>query len=517
MNKKTRTAFYSAIVLVFIIGVGFVINQSPSKPISGLLTATVGGGTTNPYANLQKGFGYNTEGLVRTFEQFISNQNSRTAGTTLARQSSSTVLRFPGGNVGNFYHPQGNGYGYIRSEIPNNSFYNASFNWSATQTENLIYPFMRYAKDMGVNRILYVANVYTGNINEAIFVIDTFQKNGFTVVGVELGNEFYYKPFIDKIKTGQNYANIVRPFATELKSRYPGIPLAVAAWEHTGAISEKMGFLKINEWNKAIANIPGIDAFAIHKYANIRSCESQTNLINTFNCVKNLTHYEFHDWGNRLVDYHTGFNSSKRLWFTEFNVEDSSKRVGNTFLHAANIYEILLQTFNTKFANSFDFVIHHNFIATGRGMAAFYREGTGNTLGMSAQAYAIGMYQEVLGRAIRPSTAVINTNINLSDANTKKDFVYRLIETPTGHVLMFINKSDKPVSVSVLNGRNTLPVINQNVIGGPDLWSAIDGKPAYRDNGRSWAVSLLAPVSLRSDNNIVQIPKYHLGWIEFQK
>ena len=517
MNKKQRTVFYSIIAVIFVIGVGFIVNQTPSRPISNLLTATIGGKVTssNPYANLQRGFGYNTEGLARTLEQFLTSPTARTSAVSVARQSDATILRFPGGNVGNFYHPYTPGYGYVRSEIPNNSFYNASFNWSQTQTENLIYPFMRYAKEMGISRILYVANVYTGNIDEIIFVVDTLQKNGFEVVGIELGNEFYYKPFIDKIKTGANYAKLVEPIAKRLKEKYPNIPLAVAAWEHTGAISEKMGFAKINDWNKAIANIPGIDAFAIHKYANIRSCEAQTTLVNTFNCIKNLTHYDHFDWGNRLVDYHASFNQNKRLWFTEFNVEDSSKRVGNTFLHAANIYEILLQTFNQKFASKFDAVIHHNFLATGRGMAAFYRESDSTTtVNKSAQAYAIEMYQEILARATKPSSGMVRPSIL-----DKREFVYRLIETPTGHVLMFINKSANSVTVTVSDGSSKAltQIIGQNVLGGPDIWSAIDGKPAYRDNGKNWAVSTLAPTTLSVSNNNLVIPKYHLGWVEFRK
>lgn len=471
---------------------------------------------------LRKGFGFNTERFVMTIEDTPARRdNLRSTGLGLA-QETKPVLRFPGGNVGNVYHPNGNGYGYIQGEFPNNSFYNPPYQWSQSQaTKNLMYYFMDQAKEMGVTDILYVANLYTGTVDEAIFVIDQFQKNGFNIVGVELGNELFFKPWSDKIKTVDQYVTIADSFAKQLKAKYPRIKLGVLAREHTGGLDGNIrnGFPIINNWNTAIAKMNNIDAIIVHKYGDVRTCSALNNLERTFDCAKNSTHFEYYDWGNQMADYYAKF-TNKNIWFTEFNVEPSAERIGNTFLHAANIYEMLMQTLTPAFAEKLEFVIHHNLLSTGTGMPAYYRPSGGSEVRKSAQAYSLEMYKSALDKSNQLSRATIEAPIlNPNDRNSKKDFVFRILETRNSHIVLFLNKSDREIQFAVKDGNKRLTsVVDQQVIGGPDIWSSLYSEAAYKNSKSNWATSLLRETEVSVDNNgLITVPKYHLGLIELRK
>jgi len=215
----------------------------------------------------------NTEGILTSgYQSSVGPIIFKSNADRVFKELNLDSIRFPGGNLGNLYHPfkKGSndlapGYGFRTDEFPKNtSFYNIYAEWDKTQTENMIYPFMSWLNNIGVKKVLYVANVKNGNIKEISWVINTFLTNGFEIIGIELGNELYFgqwgswsKNILGQWKstlmTPEEYIRMVVPVSDFLKLNYPNIKQAIIGWHNGGYTDKAVSSLKSNEWNDKIS------------------------------------------------------------------------------------------------------------------------------------------------------------------------------------------------------------------------------------------------------------------------
>jgi hypothetical protein len=113
----------------------------------------------------------------------------------ITKTLSPKVLRFPGGTIGNYYHPDGIGYGMKKEETGNTL--SDLVKAQPLFRQNAIYHFADLCK-MSNSKVVYVANMLTGNTDEMLWVLDFFNKAGIDVIAVELGNEFYFSDWVRK-------------------------------------------------------------------------------------------------------------------------------------------------------------------------------------------------------------------------------------------------------------------------------------------------------------------------------
>ncbi|HNY56182.1 MAG TPA: hypothetical protein PKI86_11160, partial [Chitinophagales bacterium] len=116
----------------------------------------------------------------------------------LLRAMHPVSLRFPGGTVANWYHPNLPVYGYKAKELLPSL--GGLYALQSKRSENILYNFIRLCKEVNSGAV-FCANMLTGTTEEALFVIDELKKNNIPILGVELGNEYclmsYRKQFPD--------------------------------------------------------------------------------------------------------------------------------------------------------------------------------------------------------------------------------------------------------------------------------------------------------------------------------
>lgn len=223
------------------------------------------------------------------------------------------VLRFPGGTIGNFYHPVGRGYGLIPSEFQKIEgkaieTLNNQISRSSNDSSNYLLPFIEMAKQTGAS-VLLVANVITGTPDELNFLITTFLQNNLKIEGVELGNELFLPAYVNYFPTATDYVNRITPFIDFLKADYPSIPFSIPV--SFGHSSVK----RATDWNAEIHNKEKSEYLSIHYYSD----PSKVDYIEDYE-----SRYK------QLLDVFP----NKHFWLSEFNLLHPGKEFGNSHFQA---------------------------------------------------------------------------------------------------------------------------------------------------------------------------------------
>ncbi len=287
------------------------------------------------------------------------------------------VLRFPGGTVANFYHPEEKGYGFrdadIRKIAGSKMFQTMRKNLEKEQLyirkgyikKNFIHSFSQLAKKMKA-KVVYVANLFTGTDEEIRLAIQTLLNNGVEVIGVELGNEYYLKAYASVYPDITPYLNRAQQTARLLRQHFPGIPLAVVASPCPAV--KKMRPSKAaaaDRWNHQLAQADFYDAYVTHLYALPKACVSENNTESLFKCALESTTQYCREGLSTAMHYYTSvFGTKRKTWVTEWNVQGVFQYFGNTFLQAAYYGEFAtaMQQYPT-----IEMAVHHNLLSGGSG------------------------------------------------------------------------------------------------------------------------------------------------------
>ncbi|MCB0736069.1 MAG: hypothetical protein KDC92_01055 [Bacteroidetes bacterium] len=273
------------------------------------------------------------------------------------------LFRFPGGTTANFYHPKMPGYGYNRNDlnlveegpikkhmsdlmaaVPQNlndvKFIDLFANWAAKEQYD----------------VLYVANLFSGTIDEILFALQTLCDNNVSIKGIELGNEYYLRAYNRIFPDAQSYIQKAKAFAEAIKLQFPNIPvsLTVAPTKTTKQLSQKE-----TNWNKQIGHVNFYDAVSLHYYPIVNRVSDKN--------IQPCTFDESWEMGERLLtktlaEIETTF--SKPIWISEWNVMGGNKWCNNSVEHA--YYTLLFlqrATLNTRV----EYIIYHTVIGKGTG------------------------------------------------------------------------------------------------------------------------------------------------------
>ena len=190
----------------------------------------------------------------------------------LKQGAPSLVLRYPGGALANYVHPTGPGYGLVLAEIGNapqsvKDIEAQDGNWPDNHLDRQV----EFATAVG-SKVIWVANMYTGTIAEAITSIQAFLDGNIEVVGIELGNEWYLPRYTDKYTDHNDYIADAKVFFDALKAEFPSIPVGIVICPSAQMKDPDAGpnqNARLAAANTAIRLLAWPEAYILHSYAPV--------------------------------------------------------------------------------------------------------------------------------------------------------------------------------------------------------------------------------------------------------
>ena len=314
------------------------------------------------------------------------------------------VLRFPGGAVGNFYHYNGEGYGFDFNEI--DKYHSGKFLKRArgldrsrkkkNHLQDYIVDFIKLAKRTNSKAVL-VANPFVLSVIDIMLMIDQLKENSIEVIGVELGSELSNRSYFTKGYTIDDYVIFAKRCSNYIKSRFPNIKTAVVA----APLGKKRGH-RHNKWNEKLASMDFYDAIIIHSYAKVVKGESldgkmisenieDTNFVEEFDSYRDkIAKYFAKDYPSEISMYNTIFN--KPIWVTEWNLQ-MSKITGNTLFQSLYVAQYFLELLSNPALSSIDLTTYHNL--GGRDFSGSIFNYSDNKLNIRSTFYTIEMIGKI--------------------------------------------------------------------------------------------------------------------------
>ena len=320
-------------------------------------------------------------------------------------QLSPNLLRFPGG-FGNFYHPDGAGYGMKINEV--NKYHSGVLSKRVTGIQNYerkkkinknyIYDFIYLAKYLN-SKVIVDVNILTASSDETIKIIDKLVENNINVVGIELGSELSNRSYMHLID-GDKYIQLTKNLAIELKSIFPNILLGVVA------APVKRGQERHNYWNELLAKEDFYDAIIIHSYAKVtKGRDKDGKMVSEIPEGKSKSE-AFFIYRERIINYFNniypeeiGLNNSifsdKAIWITEWNLQ-MSKITGNTLFQAIYVANYLLEISVSKDLSNIELATYHNL--AGRDVSGSVLMNRGGITEIHTTFYPFQMLSEIFNK-----------------------------------------------------------------------------------------------------------------------
>lgn len=320
--------------------------------------------------------GYNTTILPYHLEK------SYDALLPLLKDLSPQILRFPGGTIANYYHPEEAGYG-ISQEALKDKKVRESHGMVINQhnrvkeekiADNYKIPFTRLCKDLNAS-VLIVANLLDGNLKETMELIQHFKKNYIDIAGVELGNEYYLNGYIPQFPTVEKYIKKCRNFSSAIRRQFPDLKIGVvvAPNQAFGNIPTKRAS-RFKTWNELLSNERFYDAIITHIYAKADDCADLASMKERYDCALNESdQYADKNLQKIIKEYLNIFNDRPKIWITEWNLKSKSKEMpfGDTFLQACYALDFVFNAIriNKVLGESIEYSTYHNLCAGGEAYA----------------------------------------------------------------------------------------------------------------------------------------------------
>jgi len=384
------------------------------------------------------------------------------------------VMRFPGGTVANFYHLEGAGYGMKDNEVQTVPIYQLNQKSRQNMSNNMIDRFIPIVKENNA-KVLLVANMYTSTPDEVVAMAKKFRANGIEIVGIELGNELYFKVYEAKYTDGAAYLTKCKEFVPVIKAYDKSIPLGVLACPLGGSANRE----KFRTWNELLGKEDFYDAYIVHEYTQCKACNQNETADMDFifnQCGMTVTSISYNNVRQFVYDYYKQFFPNKKQWITEWNTINTEPYMSNTFLQGAHNADYLLNIIDVNAANNNPINIASFHALAGDGITfpmIFYKENQKGTLnGNSSVSTTASYYTFYFFRNIFIDKArKCKQSITLSSGANEKDVIIRsFISTEKKKLYIYcINKSSANTTLNI-NG-STSKSGTYEYIKGTQLWS----------------------------------------------
>ena len=328
---------------LFLVGFAllFFINCEPPKKANTL---------NNNTSDVSKGHtmtGFNAEYMIdvcldgQFVDQRFQNVSLHTDCSEVVDALDPEVLRWPGGITANFYHFNGNGYGFVSSEVKGTEYAGNAERVQELLDINYIEIFLQVA--IG-RKVIFVANLLHGSVDENLKAINYLKDGGVDVIGVELGNEFYFSKM-----EPDDYIKRCSPYI----ERITDIKLAVHMAPDFGAKNQK--------WNSTVAKAD-VDAFVIHEYnRKVKNDCKQSDQSAYFDCALTKVDEFTGSFIRTLISNYKRKYGQKEIWLTEWNIAPRTKDVYGTYIQSYNNFK----TLNTLNELDVEIALFHNLITSG--------------------------------------------------------------------------------------------------------------------------------------------------------
>ena len=165
-------------------------------------------------------FGFNTS---NTFTYCNVND---TSFTNKVQKIKPNVLRFPGGTISNFYHYNGEAYGFDINEVLD--WHDQKFpkrvnglikdQKERNHNHNYIDDFIVLAKQNN-SKVILAANIISSGDDEIINIIKRFKSEDIKILGVELGCELSNRAYKKHINSVDDYIQLAQKYADIIKKK----------------------------------------------------------------------------------------------------------------------------------------------------------------------------------------------------------------------------------------------------------------------------------------------------------
>ena len=296
------------------------------------------------------------------------------------------VLRFPGGTIGNFYHPKGKAYGFRVSDV--DKYYKGRFSnrvhtliHAAKQKEHVtdyIEDFIILAKRYN-SKVIVNANILSSDTEEIIYILNKFKDEGLEVIGVELGSELSNRAYKKHIKSVFDYIKIAKLYTSHIKSTFPEMKVGVVA----APIKDKIPN-RIRNWNIVLSQENFYDAIIHHSYHKVVDGEEDAGVMISEDDVKNSREEQFNLYKDRILEeistgflnrtnQYTSIFKDKEIWITEWNLQ-MTKTTGNTMFQSLFVAHYLLELLSNPNLQNITIATYHNL--AGRDVSASIFKGS---------------------------------------------------------------------------------------------------------------------------------------------
>lgn len=382
--------------------------------------------------------GYNMDNLFHTAN--VEN----TSFLNLVKQLNPELLRFPGGSLSNYYHPQGKGYGMRLDEINlkdskirDNVTRLTQLNNKIPEGPNYLDAYIKLLKTVHA-QVLYVVNITSGNTTEALEVITKLRSEGIRIRGVSLGNELYLGTYKTVVPDIESFIQLAKPFAAAIRQQYPDIPIGVPA-ESQGILRESFN----SKWNNRLSEESFYDAAEIHVYPDESDCSDNT-LNGFFDCAnQKLTDYAENILPTRLNAFSQQFNG-KKLWITEWNLKKPGQALGGTLLQSLYAAKFFLTCNNYNSGNNqLEMLTFHNLCADEAGYSLINPDG--NAFSANTAFYSMRLFAPLATATWKYKDLSKDgiTCASFYNDNTGKMYLYFINTSATAIPLSNINISQK--------------------------------------------------------------------------
>ena len=426
------------------------------------------------------------------------------------------VLRFPGGTLANFYHPEGKGYGLRASDVElvkGSNMYKSmgkSVEKEAAALANKsmdtdpLEGMIKLAKATGIG-VIYVANIFSGTDAEVIGALKRLRDSGVEIAGVELGNEHYLRAYRSKFPDVGSYLKRAEQTAKAIKAEFPRVPLGIVVApppDLKGAQGDNAD--RLDDWNASAAGCSFADAIVLHTYAFPKGCKEEAQGAELFTCMNTASiEYASRKLPAALKELSGLSGGKKPVWITEWNMHDVFEHFGNTLLQGLFAADMMFALSNKSTdkpgQGGVSISTCHNLLADGDGFNAISVAGKGSGQFNGQVLYHVSsMLKDVLVAGARMRTLPLPAGYEGS--------TLRLVQLETGATyLVATARSGKPLSLAGLQLPAGVAVSGKGaVLGANDLLEGVGDNPV-RKGGK------LAPKALDlSDVRKAELPPYCL-------
>ncbi|MBP9080677.1 MAG: hypothetical protein KBF80_10535 [Flavobacteriales bacterium] len=435
---------------------------------------------------------------------------SITAGTDTSLQHrinelAPGVLRFPGGTLANFTHPTGHGYG-IRAtdlvavegtEVHNTVLGMYEGEQAAISSGQISGNYLQDVIDVALatdQKVLFVANLFSGTVQELMTSLNTLVNAGVQLAGVELGNESHLRAYESRFGTHENYLAVAAPYAQAITNAYPGLKIGVNGYP-PGVLKDlgPGGTQRAHDWNVAVSNASFGDALVIHCYSRPSNC-TQPSVVPNFTCGADFSRIYAREKMDQALNELTALGD-RSIWITEWNIDGDYSHYGNSLAQAL-FYADMAFTMAEHPRVTVSAV--HNLLSMDAGYNVIRKIWPGFSPQINYHASRLMAPMMLPGNLAQPCA--------LNAVDGLRAMAFLTPDQQTQH-LYVINRSGTAMSLADFVGEASSVTVH--TLGGDDLASGT-GPNAARPNG-----SMGTNTQVVADIHGAQLPPYsivHLSW-----